>query len=204
MESLILRVQLREPLRLRKKSEALPCCLQVQSSAPFAACSGLRRRLAWESTLLLGPSLSGMLPWAREPGARTWVRKSLWYSGGNWVPGRAQSAIEGCGKGHATREAAVVGECGTSRARLHAVRARGAGWRATESGQAWLSCSPQAPAPGHRAERDALVGRARLPHTRLSRVTVHGGQPDHQCVQPDRARGHRHFDPLGNLQRLGM
>nr|CAA62379.1 SIX3 protein [Mus musculus] len=53
-------------------------------------------------------------------------------------------------------------------------------------------------------ERDALPGRARLPHARLSRVTVHGGQPDHQCVQPDGARGHRHFDPLGNLQRLGM
>lgn len=62
-------------------------------SGSFAACSGLRRRLAWESALPLRPSLSGTLPWAGEPG----VRKSLWFSGGSWVPGRTQSPVEGCG-----------------------------------------------------------------------------------------------------------
>ncbi|XP_061067186.1 LOW QUALITY PROTEIN: homeobox protein SIX3 [Eubalaena glacialis] len=53
-------------------------------------------------------------------------------------------------------------------------------------------------------ERHALSGRARMPHARLGRVAVNGGQSHHQRVQPDGARGHRHLHPLGNLQRLGM
>lgn len=45
-----------------EKRRALPYCLLVQGSAFLAACSFLRRRLAWGSTLSLRPSLSGTLP----------------------------------------------------------------------------------------------------------------------------------------------
>lgn len=62
----------------------------------------------------------------------------------------------------------------------------------------------QAPAPGDRTERHAVAGRARLPDTQLGRVSVHGGQPDHQRLQFDRKSRDGHLHPLGNLQRLGM
>lgn len=118
----------------------------------------------------------------------------------------AQSRVEAVAKGAGFGRQRSTGG-GRPRSRRRGLR--------EAAGQSWVCwgscvrvgaalCLPQAPAPGHRTERHALAGRARMPHARLGRVAVHGGQPHHQRVQPDGARGHRHLHPLGNLQRLGM
>lgn len=169
-----------------------------------------RLRSSYKHGFLLGPSIcvcAGATP--RRPGQATTGGAGLPGRGRGltaWLPGKVLRESGQAGPGRGLRSSPgprlSPGGGGFGRSPSPLRRRRPVSQRGCA-----VVLSPvamQAPAPGDRTERDAVAGRARLPDTQLGRVSVHGGQPDHQRLQFDRKSRDGHLHPLGNLQRLGM